>query len=281
MERYYFLFAIALLWIIFASIQYIRKREVANWLNFSLLALALSYRAFYSSIYDDYIFFLFGFFGVIIFGIFAYAFYYSRVFAGGDAKLLIALGAVFPFEKPMDFIILPFIFIFLLFLSGSIYGLVYSLGIVSKNRRVFVFYLRRNFRRYYFIFIATFILAVVINLFYSSVINFLFSLAVLAIPFLYVYLKSVDKCMIKLISPFDLTEGDWLEQDLKVGNKTIRKSVHGLSLRDIELLKKYKRRVLIKEGIPFVPAFLISFVIMVFFLVVLESRIESLVSSLF
>mgnify|MGYP001594423394 FL=1 len=140
MERYYFLFAIALLWIIFASMQDIRKREVANWLNFSLLALALSYRAFYSSIYDDYIFFLFGFFGVIIFGIFAYAFYYSRVFAGGDAKLLIALGAVFPFEKPMDFIILPFIFIFLLFLSGSIYGLVYSLGIVSKNRRVFVFY---------------------------------------------------------------------------------------------------------------------------------------------
>jgi len=47
MEEYYFLFGIAFLWTLFAVVQDIRKREVSNWLNFSLLGIIIAYRAIY------------------------------------------------------------------------------------------------------------------------------------------------------------------------------------------------------------------------------------------
>jgi hypothetical protein len=99
---------------------------------------------------------------------------------------------------------------------------------------------------------------------------FIFALAILSVtPLIYFYSKAIENsCMIKLVSPNKLTEGDWLEKDVKIGNKYIKKSVHGLSKRDIEFLKKKKKKVWIKEGIPFSPAFLISFLLMVFFFLV-------------
>ena len=65
-----------------------------------------------------------------------------------------------------------------------------------------------------------------------------------------------------MVSPKNLTEGDWLERDVKIGRSVIKRSVHGLSLEDIKRLRKAKKRVLIKEGIPFTPAFLAAFLIM-------------------
>ena len=76
----------------------------------------------------------------------------------------------------------------------------------------------------------------------------------------------------------DLEEGDWLEKDIKAGNKWIRRSVHGLSLEDIRLLRKYGKKPLIKEGIPFVPAFFITLIVMVFFFLSARDLMGLLVS---
>lgn len=43
-----FLFVLALAWIVFATVQDIRTREIANWLSFSLIIFALGFRFFYS-----------------------------------------------------------------------------------------------------------------------------------------------------------------------------------------------------------------------------------------
>jgi len=88
MTEIYFLFALAIIWTTFAAIQDIKTREVSNWLNFSLIAFALAYRAFYSISKKDPKFFILGVLGFIIFFILAHVFYYGRAFAGGDAKLL-------------------------------------------------------------------------------------------------------------------------------------------------------------------------------------------------
>ncbi len=275
MEKYYFLFAIALLCILFASIQDIKKREVANWLNFSLLAFALAYRAFYSLIFEDYTFFLYGLLGIGAMFIFAYALYYGRVFAGGDAKLLIALGAVLPYESFFDLISVSLVFLFILFFAGALYGIVYSAGLARKRNKEFVFFFISNIKKYKLLFLFALILAIILNLISISSLNFLISIFVLIIPMLYVYLRAVDSCMIKLIDAKNLREGDWLEKDVKIGNRMISKSVHGLSKNDIDLIRKAKRKVLIKEGIPFVPVFLFSFIFMVFFWKTLEPLIET------
>ena len=70
--------------------------------------------------------------------------------------------------------------------------------------------------------------------------------------------------MIKLVAAGKLSEGDWLERDAAIGNKFIRKSVQGLTREEIFLLKKYKKKVWIKDGVPFTPAFLIAFLIFVY-----------------
>lgn len=54
-------------------------------------------------------------------------------------------------------------------------------------------------------------------------------------------------------------------RSVKVADKTIYASVHGLSIEDIALLRKKHKSVFIKQGVPFVPAFLLAYALMVFF----------------
>jgi hypothetical protein len=81
---------------------------------------------------------------------------------------------------------------------------------------------------------------------------------------LYVFAKGLETVsMIRDVSGSELREGDWLVDDVKVKGKTIKSDWDGLSLEDIKLLKG-KKKVKIKDGLPFVPAFLIAFLGYVF-----------------
>ena len=269
MEEYYFLFALAFIWIIFAVFQDSKTREISNWLNFSLIAFVLAYRIFYSIYSQNVSFFLFGLGGVLLFILISYICYYGKLFAGGDAKLLMGLGGILPYQSLTDYIYLGMGFIFLLFLVGAIYTLIYTLFLVSMNWKKFVKEFKKIISKFKFGFYVSLfvsvILIVILITSQSSLFIFVFLILSTIFP-IYFYSKAIEvSCMIKLISPKKLTEGDWLERDVRIGNKFIKKSVHGLSKKDIEFLKKIKKKVWIKEGIPFSPAFLIAFLIMVFF----------------
>ena len=91
-----FLIFIAVLWLLIASIQDFRSREVENWWSFGMIAFVLSFRAFVSIESMSFMPFLWGIIGLAIGFAIANAFYYGRMFAGGDAKVLMALGTVIP-----------------------------------------------------------------------------------------------------------------------------------------------------------------------------------------
>jgi Flp pilus assembly protein protease CpaA len=131
MQEYYFLFGVVLVWMFFAVWQDMKTREIYNWLNFSLLGIALAYKAFLSFNRNDSSVFLISIAGALVFYGLANLFYYGKAFAGGDAKLLIAVGAALPYESYLDILILGGAFVFLLFLMGAMYSLVYSLFIVG------------------------------------------------------------------------------------------------------------------------------------------------------
>ena len=273
-EKYYFLFGLALVWIIFAVVQDLRTREVADWLNFSLIAFALAYRAFYASYSEDVMFFILGVFGFGLFFLIANVFYYSRIFAGGDAKLLMGLGVILPYSNILDLVLVGLGFVLLLFLSGAIYSIIYGFFIARRNYTKFSNSFNKNLRNRLNLSLSLiFSVVFVCFIFYFSEGSLLASLlgvffAVSAF-FLVVCAKSLEVCMIKLVSPSKLTEGDWLVEDVKLNRGVIKKNVHGLSAEDIIKLKKYGKKVLIMEGIPFTPAFLIAFLFMVFFWAVL------------
>lgn len=261
-----FLIVLAIVWISGAIVQDMRRREVDNIWNFSLIAFALVYRLAFSVFSENYWFFVNGVLGFGIFLLIANLFYYSRLFAGGDAKLLIALGCILPFsfEWIVNFKIFG-MFILIFMLGGSIYSILFSgflvVGNLGKFSLVFSKYFRKNFRLFLYVMFFSLIWAV-----FSFFIGFaeliFISIVVLLFPLLLIFSKSVeDSCLIKAIRPLRLTEGDWLYKKLTVKGKTIYPHWEGVSKSDLDLIQKnYKGKVFVKYGIPFTPAFLIGFI---------------------
>jgi len=92
-----FLLILAFIWILIATISDIKTTEVPNWLNFSLIIFTLGFRFFYSLFSaNNFNFFYQGLIGLGIFFIIENALYYGKMFAGGDAKLMLALGTILP-----------------------------------------------------------------------------------------------------------------------------------------------------------------------------------------
>jgi len=238
MNEYIFLFVLGLIWIIFAVVQDLRTREISNWLNFSLIGFVLAYRAFYSIWIKDTSFFLYGLAGVLFFVLLAYGFYYSKTFAGGDAKLLMGLGGILPYQNYFDYLTLGLGFILVLFFVGAIYTLIYSLFLIRKNKKKFTKEVKKYYKKMRIVVIASFVVGVLLLWTFVSndflgVYSYIAPLIIILIPWLFIYTKSIESsCMIKLRNAKDLTEGDWLERDVRISKKFIRKSVHGLSLGD-------------------------------------------------
>ncbi len=264
-----FLICIGLIWIVFATVQDLKKREIANWLNFSLIIFALGFRFFYCLFSEmNFGFFYQGLIGLGIFFILGNLLYYGRVFAGGDAKLFMALGAVLPFSKSLFANLNVFVLFFFAFLIiGALYGLTWSLFLGIKNSKEFKKEFSKRFKKnkkfIYFLMIAG-LFFMALGFFESFI--FYFGVLIFVTPYFYFSAKAIDEaCMIKKIPVRNLTEGDWLYQDLKIGKKVIKAGWDGLNKRDIVFIRKHKKQILIRTGIPFSPVFLISFILLIIF----------------
>lgn len=269
MDPYYFLFVLGGVWIAFATVQDLRTREVANWLTFSLIAFTLTYRALYAVGSGEEGFFWWGVVGCGVFVGLAYACYYGRVFAGGDAKLLMGVGVVLPYATMWELVLYGCVFFFLLFSVGAAYTLVYSVFLVVPRWRAFRGAFWKELRGALPLFGVSLVLSGALWFTSTSVLYRGWSTTLLlSIPALFAYVRTVDAvCMKQFVSPRALQVGDWLVHSIRVGKKTIAVNVHGLQPEEIRLLRTKKKSVLIKQGIPFVPAFFIAYGVMVFFFV--------------
>jgi len=271
----WFIIFIAIMWMISAVIQDFRKREVANWWNFSLIVFALSYRAFLSINRGDYLYFLWGIIGLSVGFVLANVFYYARMFAGGDAKLLMALGTILPLSLSwITNLEILFWFISLFLIMGAIYGLIYSLIIsiinFRKFKKRFLYYLRKYglaFLLFIFGSLLLFVISLLLGNFYfpDYILMFLFFLIFLC-PILFLHAKSIeDVCMTRFVSVSMLTIGDWLVRPVKVGKNKIKPNWEGLSGEELKLIQKnIKGKVLVKYGLPFTPSFLFGFLAMLY-----------------
>lgn len=262
-----FLFSLALIWIIFATVQDIKTKEIANWLNFSLIAFALGFRFFYSLFSaGNFDFFYQGLLGLLIFFVLGNALYYGKMFAGGDAKLLIALGAVIPFSGNFYENLEIFSLFFLVFLfAAALYSLMASATLCFKNytkfRREFSKQLKTN-KNILNLTLAASVILIAYGFFINLLPIILISILIFLFPWLYIYSKAVDETsMIKKIKTSSLREGDWLYQNVNVRGRTIRANWDGLKKEEISLLRKKYKKILIREGVQFTPVFLISFII--------------------
>lgn len=266
------------LFLTIASYRDIKTKEVPDWINFAATASALGIRLIYSTINWDYQPILSGALGFAFFYVLAYAMFYTGQWGGGDSKLLMAIGAFLGFELNLE--TKTFAFLVALVLSGAIYGTIWSFVLALRNRKQFFKNINTTLSqkkfstiKKYVILAALFILF--IGLLFKAdndvfLIMLFLSFSSIFFFYLFIFIKSVENCcMIKHVDPAMLTEGDWIAKDIIMKGKKIcgpgdlgisKKQIHEL----IELKKKHKiSKVLLKTGIPFVPSFLLAFLIMI------------------
>ena len=277
-------YSIALIALLIGSYTDIKTREVPDWVNYGLIGAGLCLGLLFSVFYRNITFLINSIAGLALFFAIAWIMFYSGQWGGGDSKMLMGLGALIGLELGFkkgflnDFLVSFFINALL---AGAAYGILFSLYLAFKHRKKFVREYKRisgnklvvNLRKYLIVsmLIVSFLIIFIKDLLVRFLL-FALLIAVVATFYLWIFVKIVEKaCMFKYVKPAELTEGDWIAKDVKINGKYITGpkdlGIEKSKIRKlIQLYKKKKvKKILIKEGIPFVPSFLIAFILTIYF----------------
>jgi len=258
----------------------IRTREVPDWVNFGFIGAGFGINLLFSVIYWKINFIVASIIGFGIFFILALVMFYAGQWGGGDSKILMGLGAMIGIDFfPGNFFLAWFLINALI--VGALYGILWSIVSIIKNKKKFLKSLKKNLSNKKVMAIKKLILALFAILALAAILTpdniarlILLYLAFISVITFYIWIvvKSVESaCMLKYVLPRQLTEGDWIAKEIKIDGKYVtgpkdlgieKKNIKKL----IEFYKKGKvRKILIKEGIPFVPSFFIAYIITLIF----------------
>jgi preflagellin peptidase FlaK len=135
---------IALIWVIIASVTDFRKREVPDWISYSLIIIGVVLNLIHAVAENNFLVLITPLIWFVVFFIIANIMYYSGQWGGGDAKLLMGLGIVFsrypesllkifnPYFGSMPF---PLIFLLNIVIFGSFYGIIWTIIIAIRNKK--------------------------------------------------------------------------------------------------------------------------------------------------
>ena len=252
----------------------LKSRKVPDWISYGLIFAGLGLRLIDSISISSYGPILYGIIGLAVTFALALLMFYTGIWGGGDSKILMGLGAVIGLDKftTISFLVL---FIFASFIVSGIYGIFYALYLASKHWKSFKMEFgeirhKQNVRRARIAAIISVILSIilffVLDHLYGLFIMLLAAMAYLTVQS-WIFMKAIEKsCLINEKDVDDLVEGDWIVKVVIVKNKKICGPKElGLTKHQIGLLKKYRiKKVIVKDGIPFVPSFLIAYLISLF-----------------
>jgi len=262
-----------------ASYIDLRTREVPDWISYGLIFAGIGVRSIYGYAEGTWSYVLEGTLGILVMFILACIMFYTGQWGGGDSKLLIGLGALFglTWKTPFQFTVF---FLVCLFVVGALYGSSWSTYLFLRYRKKCTPYFLhihrqgiggRNFAWTGAFLVLTMGIFLVDRIFLPLFLVLGFS--ILLLYYTWLLLHALEKtCMQKAIAPAQLTEGDWIVEDVVVNGKRIcGPSDLGIEKNQIALLKRYYAekkvgKILIKEGIPFVPVFLMAYLLLFFVL---------------
>jgi prepilin signal peptidase PulO-like enzyme (type II secretory pathway) len=264
--------------VLVATISDIKTKEIPNWLNFSLILVSFAIFSIksFSEISFNPILKSINYF--LIFLIIGNVMYYTKQWGGGDSKLLMAMGAALPIYPPflLNFFnpkitnSLPITFLINMVIVGALYGLICTIFLIIKNRKKVSKQFKKlisKHQRFNQFLIYSAIIGSLIFILSQNIILKTISLTLLISPVILSYMFILTKAteqstMYKKIKTSKLQEGDWINHKIII-NKKIIYSPKGLGVtkKQINIIKKYKNEVMIKDGIAFAPTFLISLIL--------------------
>ena len=267
---------IGFLVLLIGSYTDIRTREVPDWVNFGLISVGFGINILFSVIYWKINFIVSSVIGFTAFFILAWIMFYTGQWGGGDSKILMGLGAIIGIDIfSKKFFLLGFLINALLI--GALYGLLWSIFSIFRNKKKFYKFFKKSMlnkkvilakKIAFILFIILLLLAFIADdKFVKLMLSYLAAISIITF-YMWIAIKAVENaCMLKYVKPQQLTEGDWIAKEIKIDGKYItgpkdlgieKKKISKL----IALYKKGKvKKILIKEGIPFVPSFFIAYVV--------------------
>ena len=263
------IYAVCIVLLIVGTLTDLKTREVPDWINYSGIFAGLGLRLMWSVYSFEWHYILEGLLGFGVFFGIAVAMFYLGQWGGGDSKLLMALGALLGLKFSLGSFTVGFIVNLAIF--GGIYGIIWSSVLALQNWQKF----RKQFRKSLdshrkiravslgFAF-GSLVFAFFIGDTFTRLLLVFVALFVPVMIYLILAVKSVENvCMYKKVKPSELTEGDWIANNIVVkGKKICGPKDLGIDKKQINKLLRLKvKKVLIKVGIPFVPSFLIAFLI--------------------
>lgn len=283
--------AVSIIGLGIGTVTDLKKREVPDYLNFSLIAIGVSF-GIIASVFANSIWPVLSSLGGLLVGyLIGAAMFYTGQWGGGDAKMLMGLGALQGAGLPSLFsgsIPLFASTIISILVAGAVYGLLYAIYLVLKHRKKFKeeFARHNNEKKQVRRRIITIAIVVIIVATSFLMPTRLMQTTVLLIGFIIflgsyslVVSRTIEQvCMIKRLHTTQLSEGDWIVKDIVVNDKRIcgPKDL-GISKEQIQELKRHSvRTVLVKEGIPFIPGFLLGYLT----IIVLGNWLYSLIALL-
>ena len=285
METQWLIDVIIFIGLIIATITDIKKREVPDTLNFGLIILGIVIGIVGSIFSSSFTPLISSAIGLLTGYLVGALMFYTGQWGGGDAKMLMGMGSIIGISwiGLKQFIIgngeIPYFIttVITIFIAGGLYGFVYTLVLIIKNFKEFKIEFRKRREEKKAILIRKIILGTsfitIIGILISNDPLIKLSLGLIGIfiffgQYMIIMSKVVEQvCMIKTIPVRALTEGDWIVEDIIIKGKQIcgPKDL-GISLNQIAKLKKNKiKTIKIKEGIPFIPGFLLGYILMVLF----------------
>jgi len=266
---------LALVVLLIASFTDIKGREVPDWLSYGFIFAVIGIKLIFS-IQDNWSLIISGLLGLLAGILIACILYYTHLWGGGDSKLLMGMGALVGINYPFNFSSLNLLWFFLaLMLLGAIYGLIWIFGLAIYKRRLFIPEFTNQLYLYKKIHLVLGIISAILFIFfiYNSDKGYSFLWPMIPFPLLILYLiifvSSVEcSCFTKKIEVKQLTEGDWLAEDIIIDAQVAvkKKTLELEDLQKINQLHEQKKihKVVIKEGIPFVPSFLFAYLFLTF-----------------
>ena len=262
MHNYMILHSVILIVLALATMSDFKKREVPNFLSFFLLFSAIGIRIMFFIFNPSLETAIRPLFGLAFALPVAFVLYYLKQWGGADAKLFIALGIALSWSQERFSIIN---FSLLLLVAGGVYGIAFLIYLAVKQRKKLNFRNELRKKRKQFVF-TIFLTLIIVFLSFKFIHVLPFAFLPIAAFFALVFGKKLDRLFIKQVKPEELVEGDWIAD----GNKIIcmqRTIATKKIIKKLIALKKKKKLsyIKIKEGIPFIPSFLIAFVLLYFF----------------
>ncbi len=265
--------AIALAGIVIGTITDLKKREVPDWVNYGMMASGLGIAVMHSIYFWEVWFIVFSLAGLLVGYVLGALMYYTGQWGGGDAKMIMGIGALFGIPL-FSWTEIPFFLLFLLVcvFAGAAYGMVWMIALFIGNRKKVLkrlserLHTKRMMRLRIGIIIVAVLTAATGFLFPGSLtLMFVLLAALLYVAFYFsLLIKTVEEtCFVKQRAVKDIVEGDWMVEEVKKGKKVLVPATpSGLTREQIAILKEHKvKEVTIKEGIPFVPSFLIAYLV--------------------